>query len=106
MTGIMSDLQFTLLLVVVILVGVAGFGLSSWLRSQKENAPARALRGIDALLTVYEHLAINAREVSEAQARIAANAARYAAIQKRIAELPAAGPSVPASVSVTLSNPA
>ena len=97
-----ADLQTILGVIAVIVVGFGGYALARFVQRQEESAPTRALQGIDALLTLYERMAINSREISEAEARVAANASRYLAIQKRIAGLTPVA--VPASVTVAVKD--
>lgn len=100
------DPTFVTLLVIgaVIASGIVGFAIKGWLQHAKESAPTRALQEINALLTVYEHLTINAREQTEVAARQAANRARYLAIEARMASLPTTAV-VPATVTITTEVP-
>lgn len=98
-----TTLQIVLAAAVIAVVFVAGVLTARVLQKLKESAPTRTLQAINGLLTAYEHQAINAREVSEAQARQAANAFRYKALEARMASLPPDAIVVPATVTVAQS---
>lgn len=90
-------------IIVAMLLVVGGYVLAVFIRRAKEMAPTRTLQAINVLLTEYEHLAINGEEIAEAQARQTGNAARYKALEARMAGLPPTAVLVPANVTAKVS---